>query len=189
MGAIMLGTLCGICAAASEQTLPPGSLPGDSGAVQLRPGEHFDPYAGGGPPPWDRGPIARGPSVAVALKGVNAALKACGSVAAAVVDVAGQPRVTMAADGIRGWHIYNATRKALTALALKLPSSSAVAEAAANPDVAAKLQPNMTTLAGAVPIWSNNELVGAIGVSGSRSGEEDERCAKAGAAAIEAAQK
>jgi glc operon protein GlcG len=189
VGAALMSTLGGLCRAAGEQTIPPGNLAGDAGAVQLHLGEHFDPYAGGGPPAWDRGPIARGPTAAAALEGVQAALRACGSVAAAVLDTAGQPRATEAADGIRGWHIYSATRKALTAVALREPSSKAIADAAADPTVAAKLGANMTTLAGAVPIWSKKEFVGAIGVSGGRSGEEDEKCAVAGAAAVEAALK
>jgi uncharacterized protein GlcG (DUF336 family) len=185
LGAVVVVMLGGLCVAATEQTIPPGNLAGDAGAVQLHPGERFDPYAGGRPPPWDRGPIARGPTVAVALQGVHAVLSACAKVAVAVLDTAGQPRATAAADGVRGWHIYSATRKALTALALKEPSSKAVVDAAADPTVAAKIQANMTILAGAVPIWSKNELVGAIGVSGARSGEEDEKCAVAGATAVE----
>lgn len=186
LGAIVISAVGGLCVAAGEQKIPSGNLAGDAGAVQLHVGERFDPYVGGGPPPWDRGPIARGPTVAAALEGVRAALGTCGAVAAAVVDTAGQPRATEAADGVRGWHIYSAIRKALTALALKEPSSKAVADAAADPAIGAKIQPNMTTLPGAVPIWTKGELVGAIGVSGARSGEEDEKCAVSGAAAIEA---
>jgi uncharacterized protein GlcG (DUF336 family) len=171
------------------QTLPPGNLAGDAGAVQLRPGEVFRPNRAAGPPPWDRGPDGGVLRLSVALEGAHAAIAACESqahvaIAVGVLDSAGQPRATLAADGVRGWHIYSATRKALTAVALKVPSSRAVAGMAANPVLAAQLRPNMTTLPGAVPLWAGGELVGAIGVSGARSGEQDEKCAAAGARRI-----
>lgn len=173
-------------ASQEAQALPPGNLAGDAGAVQLQPGEVFTPNRSAGPPPWDRGPSGGVLSLAMALQAAQAAVAACdsqahASVAVAVVDSVGQPRATLAADGARGWHIYSATRKALTAAALKEPSSRAVADMAANPALAAQLRPNMTTLPGAVPLWAGGELVGAIGVSGARSGEQDEKCAAAGA--------
>jgi len=174
--------------ASADAAVPPDYLSGDQGAVQLRPGATFVPYPGGGPPPWERGPMARGPSLALALKAAQAAIAHCAStinahVAVAVIDAVGQPRATMAADGIRGWHIYNATRKALTALAFREPSSQ-VAATLANPAIAARLKPNMSTLPGAVPLWAGHEVVGAIGVSGARNGDLDQTCAAAGAAAI-----
>jgi len=198
-----LSSVTGVCAGQSPESLspepvlhqapalPPAGLPGDGGAVQLKAGESFDPYRNGGPPPWDRGPIARGPSMAVALDGARAAITACraqamSAVAVSVVDSAGQPRLTLAADGVRGWHAYSATRKALTALAFAEPSSKVAGHLAADATLAARLESNMTTLPGAVPLLSGDLVVGAIGISGSRSGEQDEKCAMAGAAAMRA---
>lgn len=170
--------------------VPPSNLTGDRGAIQLRPGETFVPWPGGGPPPWDRGPLAPGPTLALAIEAAQAAIGACASIAharvgVAIIDSAGQPRVTLAADGVRGWHIYSGLRKALTALALKEASSKAVEDAAANPAVAALIKPNMTTIAGAVPLQAGGEVVGAIGVSGAPSGTIDEQCAMIGASQIQ----
>lgn len=47
--------------------------------------------------------------------------------------------------------------------------------------------PDFTPLQGGVPILHEGQIVGAIGVSGARSAQQDEEVAKAGAAAIEIA--
>jgi len=173
---------------AATGDIPPDYLTGDRGATQLKPGEAFVPFPGGGPPPWSRGPLAAGPSLAAATKAAQTAIAVCASTAHALIGVSvldsiGQPKVTMAADGARGWHIYNATRKALTAVGFSEPSSKVAADLG-KPEVAARIKPNMTTMAGAVPLMAGSRLMGAIGVSGAMGGEQDEKCAAAGAAAI-----
>lgn len=168
--------------------MPPVSLPGDQGATQMKPGEVFVPFAGGGPPPWDSGPLAAGPTAAEAFGGARAAIAACAAqhfpIGVSVIDSIGQPRATMVADGARGWHTYSSLRKALTALALEEPSSLAMKEVAGATPLAVRIKPYMTTMPGAVPLVVRGKLIGAIGVSGGRSGEIDESCAKAGAAYI-----
>lgn len=47
--------------------------------------------------------------------------------------------------------------------------------------------PDFTPLQGGVPIMHEGQIVGAIGVSGAKSAQQDEEVAKAGAAAIEVA--
>jgi uncharacterized protein GlcG (DUF336 family) len=164
------------------------SLPGDQGPTQMKPGQVFVPFPGGGPPPWERGPLETGPGSEEALRAAHAAITACATnkfkIAVAVVDSVGQPRATLAADGVRGWHIYSATRKALTALALEEPSSQAMKEVAGNTEAAKRIGPAMTTMPGAVPILRGGKVIGAVGVSGARSGEADELCAAAGAAKL-----
>ncbi len=185
-----LATLHGVHAQtqAADQNIPVTNLSGDRGPEQPHPGAAFVPFAGGGPPPWERGPLARGPSLSVALKAAEAAIAACDAeahmpIAVSVVDSIGQPRAQLAADGRRGWHIYNATRKALTAIGFGEPTSKAAADAATTAG-AAKLKANMSTLPGAVPLLAGSAVIGAIGVSGTKTGAQDEKCAAAGAAAV-----
>src|SRR5206468_256582 len=45
--------------------------------------------------------------------------------------------------------------------------------------------PDFTPLQGGVPIMHQGQVVGAIGVSGAKSAQQDEDVAKAGAAAVE----
>jgi glc operon protein GlcG len=47
------------------------------------------------------------------------------------------------------------------------------------------LPPDFTPLQGGVPIRHGNQVVGAIGVSGAKSAQQDEEIAKAGAAALD----
>lgn len=50
------------------------------------------------------------------------------------------------------------------------------------------LPPDFTPLQGGVPLWHEGHVVGAIGVSGAKSAQQDEDIAKAGAAALEPGQ-
>jgi glc operon protein GlcG len=47
------------------------------------------------------------------------------------------------------------------------------------------LPPDFTPLQGGVPIWHGDQIIGAVGVSGAKSAQQDEEIAKAGVAAIE----
>ena len=47
------------------------------------------------------------------------------------------------------------------------------------------LPPDFTPLQGGVPIKHGDHVIGAIGVSGAKSAQQDEEVAKVGAAAIE----
>ncbi len=76
-------------------------------------------------------------------------------------------------------------RKTLAALAFKTPTSEIRAKLAADPSAADMVKPNMATGAGAVPLMAGDQLLGAIGVSGATS-QQDEKCAVAGAAKIKA---
>ncbi len=89
------------------------------------------------------------------------------------------------ADGANPGRIYMAVRKTLTALAFRTPSSEAQAKIAADPAAAAMVKPNMATVPGAVPLLVGDQLLGAVGVSGATS-QQDEKCAVAGAAKIKA---
>ena len=73
-----------------------------------------------------------------------------------------------------------------------MPSSRASQLVPKDPDMLARVTPNMFIAGGAVPIVRNGETIGAIGVSGaghgaatSTIGQQDELCAVAGLHRIE----
>ena len=100
-----------------------------------------------------------------------------------VVDSSGQPRAALVADAALGGHIYTGVRKALAALAFREPTSEVSAQLQAHRIQPAQITQDMLPWAGAVPLWRNHKMIGAVAVSGSAS-TQDEACARAGAAAI-----
>ena len=83
-------------------------------------------------------------------------------------------------NGSDGGHVYVAVRKALVALALKMPSSKGTEAVKADPSLLSRITPQMFVMEGAVPIYVGSELIGAIGGSGAAGGNADEVCAVAG---------
>jgi uncharacterized protein GlcG (DUF336 family) len=125
-----------------------------------------------------------------ALEVAQAALKACRAksyqVAVAVVDRAGTPQV-MLRDRYAGAHTPDtAIRKAWTATSFR-SNTLALAEAteAGNPQSGVRFVTNALMLGGGVLVQAAGSIVGAVGVSGTPTGEQDDACAKAGVAAIE----
>jgi uncharacterized protein GlcG (DUF336 family) len=124
-----------------------------------------------------------------ALKAAYAALKSCQSagfnVAVAVSDRGGVTQV-MIRDRFAGAHTpQTAMGKAWTAASFRTNTSELMA--VTYPDSASfgiRNIPGVVMLGGGLIIESHGKLVGAIGVAGASSGEEDDRCAKAGIAAI-----
>jgi uncharacterized protein GlcG (DUF336 family) len=75
-----------------------------------------------------------------------------------------------------------ATGKAYASVSFKAPSGDIGELAKTNPGI---LQvPKFVVLRGALPVSVEKEVIGAIGVSGAPSGEQDETCAKAGIESI-----
>lgn len=140
---------------------------------------------------------APGPSLAQALEAARAAVDACTAagfrIGAAVIDSMGEARALLTADGSDGSHVFVAMRKALTALRFEMPSSEASELVPKEPELLARVTPNMFVVGGAVPIMRRGAAIGAIGVSGagrvagSRApiGHQDELCAMAGLRKIE----
>jgi uncharacterized protein GlcG (DUF336 family) len=129
----------------------------------------------------------------LAIEAAKAAVTACTEagydVGVSVVDSVGEARAMLTADGADGSHVFVATRKALTALAFKIPSSEARAAIDKNGDLVSRVTPAMFVEGGAIPIVAGGEVIGAIGVSGaggSPIGHLDEVCAQAGLEAIKA---
>jgi uncharacterized protein GlcG (DUF336 family) len=175
---------------ASPRSLPADNLPpfgmlDDSGNLIPTP-----PIPAGG---LHRGPgsplesTARGPALDLAIKAARAAVDTCAAagyrIGATVIDSSGEARAMLTADGSDGSHVFVAMRKALTALAFKMPSSRANQLVPRSKTLLAKVTPNMFVEGGAVPLQVGSEVIGAIGASGAGGtviGQQDEVCAQAG---------
>ena len=116
-------------------------------------------------------------SLAMAQTIAQAALAQCESmgfkVSAAVVDRGGLTIVMLRGDGA-GLHTpEGAERKAYTARTFSQPSADFVKRLSDRPDTAGSRQyTRVLALGGGLPIKAGNEVVGAVGVSGS-PGKDD----------------
>lgn len=137
------------------------------------------------PPPAAR-PVT-GPGLQDSLRLAQAILAACATkgfpVSVSVVDSAGQAKVSLAADSSPG-RTLTAVRKAATAVAFRLAGSQLTRRVADDRELAKQLatNPEYNAHAGSLPLWSNGQLLGAVGVTGAPSHEDDEACARAGVA-------
>lgn len=107
-------------------------------------------------------------------------------VAVAVVDRFGVPQV-MLRDRFAGPHTPDtATRKAWTAVSFRTDTLELVGNTeAGTPQSGARDITNALMLGGGVLIQVSGRLVGAVGVSGAPTGEDDAACAEAGLDAIQ----
>lgn len=122
-------------------------------------------------------------SLAMAQTIAQPALAQCESmgfkVSAAVVDRGGLTIVMLRGDGA-GLHTpEGAERKAYTARTFSQPSADFVKRLSDRPDTVGSLQyTRVLALGGGLPIKAGNEVVGAVGVSGSPG--KDDVCSQAG---------
>ncbi len=187
---------------ASVLAQPPGNRPPDKPASPASlPGDTLPPFgmldrtgkftpppqmpAGGAARATRRPPVSiRGPALDLAIEAARAAVDSCAAggfyVGATVIDTSGQPRAAVEAEGSDGGHVYVAVRKALVALAFRMPSSQAATAVQMDKALLARVTPNMFVMEGAVPIMAGSEIIGAIGASGAAGGDQDEVCAIAG---------
>jgi uncharacterized protein GlcG (DUF336 family) len=125
----------------------------------------------------------------VAVGAAQAAITACTNTASgvrvgvAVVDAAGVLQVAVAGDGASPGRVFVAARKAVAAVEFKAPTSEVQKRLATDRSLKSRIKPNMVVTPGAVPLIVNGQLLGAIGVSGGTSAQ-DERCAVEGATKI-----
>ncbi|SME89175.1 Uncharacterized conserved protein GlcG, DUF336 family [Tistlia consotensis] len=107
-------------------------------------------------------------------------------VAVAVVDRFGIPQAMLRAR-FAGPHTPDtATRKAWTAVTFRSDTLSlAAATQPGQPQSGARSITGVLMLGGGLPIEVSGQVVGAIGVSGAPSGEEDAGCAQAGLDSIQ----
>lgn len=132
-----------------------------------------------------------GYSLPLALKASTIAIASCErqgyAVSAAVVDASGVVRLEAKGDHSTIHTAATAYRKAYTVVTFgpifRFDASSAFAALAAkNPALAAG--PDVAALPGAAAIKVGDDIVAALGVSGSPGGDKDEACAQAGVASI-----
>ena len=122
-------------------------------------------------------------SLAMAQTIANAAYAQCQSmgfkVAVAVIDRGGQTIVMLRGDGA-GLHTpEGAERKAYTARTFSQPSAAFAKRLEDRPDtVGSRHYSRVLSLAGGLPIKVANEVIGAVGVSGSPG--KDDVCSQAG---------
>jgi uncharacterized protein GlcG (DUF336 family) len=122
-------------------------------------------------------------SLAMAQTIAQAALAQCESmgfkVSVAVVDRSGQTIVMLRGDGA-GLHTpEGAERKAYTARTFSQPSAEFVKRLSDRPDtVGSRQYTRVLALGGGLPIKAGNEVVGAVGISGSPG--KDDVCSQAG---------
>jgi len=101
-----------------------------------------------------------------------------------VLDASGLIKVQVRGDGTGPHTLEHGRRKAYTALTFKRTSAETAKAWAASPTPPPVIEGTVAA-AGGVPIKSNDEIIGAIGVSGAPGGEKDEACANAGIARIQ----
>lgn len=176
--------------AASPRSLPADNLPAfgmldDNGNLMPlpAPGSSLTHHAATAEPEY----TTPGPSLSQSVEAARAAVDTCAAagfrIGVAVIDSVGEARALLTADGTDGSHAYVAVRKALVALRFEMPSSKASELVPKDPELLARVTPNMFVAGGAVPIIVSGETIGAIGVSGARGaapGQQDELCAAAG---------
>jgi len=102
-----------------------------------------------------------------------------------VVDREGKPVLYARGNLAAPHNIGLAQRKAYTANRFKMPSLEFETKSQTNPELGAQRESDETIpLGGGVPIMVGNEVIGAVGVSGTKGGQPgDEACARAGAEA------
>ena len=137
-------------------------------------------------------------SFGLAKEIAEAALLACqkdgSKIAITVLDRTGVVRVSFKDDGAAPHTIENSLRKAYSALTFEAPSATFARRLEDAPGKVAQVHlSNVIALAGGVPIMVGHEVIGAIGISGSKPGADrkpggtrDEACAMAGIAKVSA---
>jgi uncharacterized protein GlcG (DUF336 family) len=123
-------------------------------------------------------------SLAAALTMATTAADTCKAngyrVSVTVVGREGQVIVQLRGDNASPHTIENSQKKAYTARTFRVPSGEFAKRVHDNPTTGAVFLTGIVAAQGALPIKIGDDVVGAIGVSGSPGGEKDEVCAKAG---------
>jgi uncharacterized protein GlcG (DUF336 family) len=88
--------------------------------------------------------------------------------------------VAMRGDDANPHTMENSLRKAITSRLQRRPSGEFATAVKDNPTAGALHLGNQIPAQGALPIKVGDDVIGAIGVSGSPGGDKDEACAKAG---------
>jgi uncharacterized protein GlcG (DUF336 family) len=101
-------------------------------------------------------------------------------VSVTVVGRDGQVIVLLRGDDAPPHTVENSRRKAYTARTFRIPSGQFAERVKNNPTIGLVHLSGVIAAQGALPIKVGDEVIGAVGVSGSPGGDKDEACAKAG---------
>jgi uncharacterized protein GlcG (DUF336 family) len=101
-------------------------------------------------------------------------------VSVTVVGRQGEILVILRGDNSSPHTIENSRRKAYTARTFRIPSGEFAKRVKDNPTTGLVHLSGVIAAQGALPIKVGDDVVGAVGVSGSPGGDKDEACAKAG---------
>jgi len=126
-------------------------------------------------------------SMETALKIAQAAIAACRKervqIAVTVIDRGGHPQVVLRDVLAMDLTLPISYQKAYTAMSFNTPTSLLQGRFT-SPGSIAKVD-NVLPTPGGVPITASGSILGGVGVSGAPSGKTDEKCAKAGVAAVQ----
>ena len=120
-----------------------------------------------------------------ALEMATTALESCrkegDKVTITVLNRQGRTAVVLHDTGANPHTIENSLRKAYTSLTYRRPSGEFGKQLASTPPPhGSLLLDKITSAEGALPILSNKEVIGSIGISGAPGGHRDAACAQAG---------
>jgi uncharacterized protein GlcG (DUF336 family) len=123
-------------------------------------------------------------SLATALAIATTAADTCKAqgnlVSVTVVGRDGQVIVLLRGDNASPHTVENSRRKAYTARTFRIPSGQFAQRVKDNPTTGLVHLSGVIAAQGALPIKVGDDVIGAVGVSGSPGGDKDEVCAKAG---------
>ena len=125
-------------------------------------------------------------SLDVALRIAQATIEQCRKegvqVAVTVVDRGGHPQVVLRDVLAQDLTLTISRMKAYTAMSFNM-ATSAMEGRFTSPFSIGKVE-GIVVSAGGVPVTASGNIIGGVGVSGAPSGKTDEKCAKAGVAAV-----
>ena len=101
-------------------------------------------------------------------------------VSVTVVGRNGEIIVQLRGDNASPHTIENSFRKAYTSRTFRVPTGEFVKRVKDDPTIGLIHLTNVIAAQGALPIKVGDDVIGAVGVSGSPGGDKDEVCAKAG---------
>lgn len=183
------GGTAGLLIAASSALAAGTGLPGDHG----RNNDGIMPVAQAAPaqpaaPPQAQPPLPKAPDIGMAVKTAEAIASECKqfTLGVTIVNAEGAPVLVYIPNGSNPSHAFTALRKAITAITFKTNTSALVSKGQQDPEFAAKIKadPNLLAFSGGILLKSGDDIIGAVGVSGSEPGHHDEECGLKGLAKV-----
>ena len=108
------------------------------------------------------------------------------NVTIAVVGSQGETILVFKGDGVGPHNTEAARRKAYTSLSTKIPTLQLLRNVKKNPDTLNLAElPELLLLSGGHPIWKNGVVIGAIGIAGGGSPENDDLIAAQAGVSLE----